>query len=107
MEILGFLAIATLVVKIVTVIKSAIGPVRDWNIVVTQAVVWVVGIAVLFLVREADAWSALSIPGMGDTIASLDIASVILAGLILGSTASFGFDALVKRGTAEPSLTGH
>lgn len=89
MEAVGFLALATTVIKIVSVIKS-IG--KDANYVVTQAITWVVGIAVLFLAGQAEVTATLIIPGFGMTLGTMDAASVILAGLVLGSTGAFAYD---------------
>jgi hypothetical protein len=106
MEALGFVALAALVIKVVSVIK-AIG--KDNNMVVTQLVVWVVGIVVLFLGGEADITSQMVIPGFSAVpISDLDAASVILSGLILGSSGAFAYD--IKKAidssdrSTEPSL---
>lgn len=90
MDAWGFVALATLVIKIVTVVKS-IG--KDTNAVVTQVVVWGVGIVVLFLAGEADITRHMTIPGLSDlAIGDMDAASLILAGLILGSSGAFAYD---------------
>lgn len=90
MEALGFLALAALVIKITSVIKS-IG--KDNNMVVTQLVVWVVGIIVLFLGAEAEITETLIIPGLTATpLGDMDTASIILAGFILGSSGAFAYD---------------
>lgn len=90
MEALGFAALAALVIKIVSVVK-AIG--KDNNIVATQVVVWAVGIIVLFLAGEADVTSGMVIPGFSDIhLGDLDAASIVLAGLALGSSGAFAYD---------------
>ena len=105
MEVVGFLALATLVIKLVSVIK-AVG--KDNNYVTTQVVTWVVGIAVLFLAGQASVTETLMIPGFGITAGDMDAASVILAGLVLGSTGAFAYDYKKARdntdSSVEPSL---
>lgn len=101
MEAIGFLALATLVIKIVSVIK-AIG--KDTNLVVTQALVWGVGIAVLWLASVADLTEHLVPPGFSAPLGALDGASIVLGGLILGSTGAFGYDATIGRNRTEPAL---
>jgi len=90
METVGFLALAATVIKIVSVVK-AIG--KDTNYVATQAATWAVGVAVLFLAGAASVTANLELPGFeGTPLGSMDAASVVLAGLVLGSTAAFSYD---------------
>lgn len=105
MEAIGFLALAALVVKVVGVIK-ALG--KDNNFVLTQCVTWAVGVAVLLLAGQAEVTQALVIPGFGVALGTMDVASVILAGLLLGSTGAFAYDFKKARdntdSAVEPSL---
>lgn len=90
METIAILAgLAFAVNKTVSVIK-ALG--KDTNLVLTQVVVWLVGTAAIFLAGQADITDGLIIPGLDDALGSLDVASVILAGWVLGSSGSFAFD---------------
>lgn len=89
METVGFLALAALVVKVVGVIK-AIG--KDSNYVITQAVTWAVGVAVLFLAGQAAVTEAIMLPGFATPLGAMDAASVVIAGLVLGSSAAFAYD---------------
>lgn len=77
--------------KTVSVIKS-FG--KDTNAVVTQVLVWVLGTAAIWLAGQASITENLVIDGLGieNALGQLDIASVVLAGWILGSTGSFIFD---------------
>lgn len=84
MEALTLVALAALVVKVMTVIKS-VG--KDNRAVATQAVTWVVGIVVAFLAAHAKVASDLVVFGsfrLGD----LDASSLILVGVSLGSLGS-------------------
>jgi ethanolamine utilization microcompartment shell protein EutS len=105
MEVIGYLSLAALVVKIVGVVKS-FG--KDWNYVLTQVVTWVAGIAVLAVGAQASVTEDLAIPGVSVPLGLLDGWSTVLVGLVLGSTAAFGYD--VKKAidstdsAAEPSL---
>lgn len=107
MEIVGFLALATLVIKIVGVIK-AIG--KDTNYVVTQVATWVVGTAVLFLAAAAEVTQHILLPGFPTPLGSMDGVSVVLAGLVLGSSAAFAYDVKKARDNSdsatEPALLG-
>lgn len=103
MEPFTLAALAALVVKIVSVVKS-LG--KDRNAVVTQALTWAVGVAVAFLAAHADLTSALVVADR--QLGSLDAGSLVLVGLSLSSLGSFAYD--VKKsvdGTdsaAEPRL---
>lgn len=100
--------IAFTINKIVSVIKGAFS--GDKNLVLTQGVVWVVGFAVLLLAREASVSAGLLIPGIERSIGSLDVSSVLMLSLILGSSGSFAYDGLKAidntQSAREPSLTG-
>ena len=98
--------IAFTVNKIVSVLKAARA--RDWNTVLTQATVWLVGIGILFLVSGANQFQHLVVPGFTATIGDFDTPSKIMLGLMLGSSGSFAYDYLVARdntqSAAEPKL---
>lgn len=105
MEVISILMLATLVIKAMTVVK-AIG--KDWNMVLTQVAIWGLGIAVLFLASHAVVFSGLTPFDGGPAIGDYDGSSIILAGLVLGSTGAFAYDwKKAKDGTdsaAEPPL---
>lgn len=99
MEAITMIALIALVSKIVTVIKS-IG--KDNNTVVTQVLVWVVGVLVFLLAANSDIASGIE-PISGHPLSGLDVGSLVLLGLSLGSAGSFAYD--FKRDRApEPSL---
>lgn len=106
MEAALLLAIAFAINKTVSTVKALAN--RDWNASLTQAVVWVVGFAGLSLAAHAQVASGLSVPGVSQPLGSLDWASLVLLAWVLGSTGSFGYDALraVDNTTsgAEPKL---
>lgn len=85
-----FAALAFTINKIVSVIKAAKN--SDWNVVVTQVLVWAVGFFVLALAANADVTSALVLPGFTTTLGELDGSSIVLFALLAGSTGSFAFD---------------
>lgn len=90
MEVIAILAaLAFAVNKTVSVIK-AFG--KDNNTVVTQVLVWVIGTGALFLAGQAEFTAGLVIPGLGVTLGSLNAASIVMAGWVLGSSGSFAFD---------------
>lgn len=89
MDVVSLAALAALVVKIVGVVK-AIG--KDRNLVWTQVVTWVVGIGVLFLAAEAELTEHLVLFAGAAQLRDLDPASIVLAGLALGSSGSFAYD---------------
>jgi hypothetical protein len=107
MEVFTAATLVALALKITSTVKYA--KARDWWSIITQAVAWAAGVGVVWLAAEAQAvqdvvlWSTV-------TAGSLDIWSIVLAGLALGSSASFGRDALKAvdntTSTAEPSLGG-
>lgn len=85
------LMLAAAINKTVSVIK-AIG--KDTNLVVTQLVVWAVGIVGILLASQAEVMASLVIPGIGitDPLGELDFASLVVLGWVLGSTGSFAYD---------------
>lgn len=90
METIAILAaLAFAVNKTVSVLK-AIG--KDRNAVVTQVLVWGVGIGALFLAAQAQFTEGLIIPGIGIALGSLNGYSIVMAGWMLGSSGSFAFD---------------
>lgn len=105
MEVFTLLTLAALVIKIVTVIKS-IG--KDNNMVLTQLVVWVVGIAVLILAANAEITEGIVVFNGAPPLGDLDFGSIVLAGLALGSTGSFAYDYKKARDSSdsatEPAL---
>lgn len=89
MEVFTLAMLAALVIKLVTVIK-AVG--KDNNMVLTQVITWVVGILVLFLAANAQLTEHIVIFTGAPVLGDMDAASIILAGLALGSTGSFAYD---------------
>lgn len=107
MEIFTAATLALLIVKVVSFLKFLLA--RSWNDVITQAVVWVGGTLVLLIAAQADVTAGLVI--WGDVrLGNMDFWSVVLAGLSLSSTGSFGFDvktAIDNTDSAvEPQLLG-
>lgn len=101
-------ALAFAINKTVSVIKGA--KARDWNLVLTQVVVWCVGIAALFLVGAANQFQGIVVPGFVQPLTDFDAWSKITLGWILGGSGSFVFDfkkAFDNNDDArEPSLLG-
>jgi hypothetical protein len=104
--ILGALALAAN--KTVSVIKGL--KAGDWNLVLTQVVVWMVGIAALFLIGASNQFQGLVIPGFTQPLTDFDAASKVALGWMLGGSGSFAFDikkAIDRSDNArEPSLLG-
>ena len=95
--------------KIVSTAKNATNPGTRGD-ALTQLVVWVVAIGVLFLAGEAEVTEALLVPGLAEPLGELDAWSFIVLGLIAGSSGSVVYDfkrALDGSDSAtEPSLFG-
>jgi hypothetical protein len=89
MEPLTLAALSALIWKIGSVVKQLIA--RDFSASLTQVIIWVIGIGVALLAREADITEGLVIPG-GPALGAADTASIILLGIILGSLASVSYD---------------
>lgn len=82
--------VAFAVNKTVSVIKAIFN--KNANTVVSQVLVWVVGIAGVVLMAHAKLSSDLVIPGLGRSLGGLDTSSHVLLGWILGGSGSFAFD---------------
>lgn len=90
MEVIAVLAaLAFAVNKSVSVIKS-VG--KDNNAVVTQALVWIIGIAALFLAGQAQFTAGLVVPGLNIALGDMNGWSILMAGWMLGSSGSFAYD---------------
>ncbi len=104
MEAITFIGLLALITKVVTIIK-AIG--KNNNMVITQLLVWGVGFGILLLAANAEISSGFS-PFPGHTLGSLDVASLLLASMMTGSTGSVVYDFKKARDNsdtaAEPSL---
>lgn len=91
METLVILAgIAFAVNKTVSTIKGVSS--EDWNLVLTQLAVWVVGILAILLVGAANQFQSLLVPGFEEPLSNFDLSSKVALGWILGSSGSFAFD---------------
>lgn len=105
MEPITLVSLAALVVKVVSAIKMA-G--KDWNALVTQALTWAVGVAVLALAANADLTAGIVVYDGAPPLGDLDFGSVVLAGLALASLGSFAYDYKKARdntdSAAEPRL---
>jgi hypothetical protein len=89
MEAITVATLIALVIKVVSVVK-AIG--KDTNLVLTQALTWVVGAVILSLAATADLTAGLTPIEGGPTLGELDMASIVLIGLAWASTASVVYD---------------
>lgn len=88
MEFVPTAAMALLVVSLINFLKYLFS--RDTNGLVTQLVVWIAGVAVIFLAAETN-WAATIAVGellLGD----LNVASKIFVGLTVSSVAMFAND---------------
>lgn len=88
--VVSFLVLGTLAGKIVELFKYLKN--GDRNGAFTLLSVWIAGIMVIFLGANADAFSALVVPGMEVPLGSLNWASLVLVGMSLTSFIAFGYD---------------
>lgn len=65
---------------------------KDWNGAGTQVFMWVVGVVVLLIAAEANAFQQFSLPGMQDPLGSLNFWSMVLLGMAITSSGSVLFD---------------
>lgn len=85
-----FAGLAFAINKTVSVIKA--GTSRDWNTVVTQITVWVVGFIGLTLAAHAAVTEGFALPGFTEKLGDLDWASIALLAWVLGGSGSFAYD---------------
>lgn len=76
--------------KITSVIKAVTN--GESRTVITQVIVWAVGFGMLLLTANSDIGGALLIPGFEQPLGEIDVISVLLLGIILGSSGSFVYD---------------
>lgn len=92
MEFVPIIVIGALLKKAVDFLKYLLA--KDWNGVVTQLVVWLVGIGLTWLLSASDFANGVEIGGLD--LGNLNTASIVLVGLSLSSTASFLGQDLIK-----------
>lgn len=92
MDFVPLLVIGALLKKAVDFLKYLSA--KDWNGVVTQVVVWLVGIGLVWLLSASDFANGVQIGGLD--LGNLNAASIVLVGLSLSSTASFVGQDLLK-----------
>lgn len=85
MEVVTVGLVIALIWKIVDVLKYAVA--AEWVPLRTQLVVWVAAIGVVLLAAQADLTEGLQLIG-GVALGNLNVWSLILAGLLIGSGAS-------------------
>lgn len=61
---------------------------KDWNGFLTQIWVYVLGVVVLLVAGNANAFEALTIPGMTEPLGTLDTLSLVIIGLAIASMGS-------------------
>lgn len=64
---------------------------RDWSSVVTLLAAWLIGIAAVWLVGSTDWAQTVTVGGL-KTLDKLSWAEKVLVGLVVASTAVFGYD---------------
>lgn len=87
MEVFSLVIMAALIGKVVTVIKG-IG--KDWNMVLTQCAVWVVGAAVVALGAHTS-WAE-SIVVQDVAVSNMNFADQVFLGIALGAGISQVYD---------------
>lgn len=105
MEFIPVVALALLVYTTINFLRAVLG--ADWNTAITIVTVWIAGVVALLLVAQTDFASGIAV---GDqSLATLNLASLVFVGLTISSVASFGNDILgavdTNRSTALPHLT--
>lgn len=84
--------LAALTWKVVDFLKALTHLSDNKNIVVTQAITWGVTIVFVMLGAHAMLTENIVIPGTSTALGTLDGASLVFAGLLLGSAASASYD---------------
>lgn len=65
---------------------------KDWNGLATQLWIYVLGIIVLLVAGNANAFEGLVVPGMTEPLGTLDNLSLVIIGLCIASFGSTAFD---------------
>jgi hypothetical protein len=90
MEALLIATLGALAVKGLDFVKFLLN--KDWNAVITQAAAWLSGIVVLWVASAASVFDAVTVPGVGVPIGSLDAGSLVFIGLNLASVLGIVYD---------------
>jgi len=89
MEVFTAATLSAFLVKITSVLKYVSG--GQFREAVTQVIPWVAGIVVILVAAQADVAENIAVWGQ-TALSDLDTWSQVLAGLALGSGASFAYD---------------
>jgi hypothetical protein len=89
MEVFTSAAVAALIWKVMSVVKMATG--RDLRGVLTQVLTWLTGVVSVMLMAQADVSDQITVWGNG-VLSQLDGLSQVIAGLVIASVASAGYD---------------
>lgn len=101
MEFVPLLAMLALIKKVGDWLKQITN--NDWNGVVTQLVIWVGAVVIVWLVSETDFAEGV---GIGDTnLAAVNFASIVFVGLFIGSGASLVHDWFQSRDNSNSPTT--
>jgi hypothetical protein len=84
------LALAFAADKVVSVLKGLAA--KDWNLALTQILVWVIAFGVVCLAGAAEVTETYVPPGLNIALGDLDFWSLLLLGIVVGSTGSIVFD---------------
>lgn len=88
MEFVPLLVMTALIKKTVDLLRYATN--QDWNGILTQLVAWTVGIGLTFVVADSDFGAGIAVNG--HALSALNTWSIVLTGLVVGSSASFAWD---------------
>lgn len=83
-------ALSALALKVTSLLKYLTA--SHFREAVTTLIPWGAAFVVLLLGAEADATAAIVIPGLSQTLGTLDVASLLLVATAIGSTGSVAFD---------------
>lgn len=104
----GTVGLLALVWKFIDFLKQLTPPDKNYNAAITQAVVWVAGLAAVFLYSESQLGEGVTIGNI--TLEDADTPTKIIVGLMVGSLASGVVD--IKKAidssdsSKQPPLTG-
>ena len=92
MDFVPLIVVGSLLKKVVDFLKFLTG--KDWNAALTQIVVWVAGVLLMWLLSASDFADGIVIGGID--LGDMNAASIVLAGLGLASTVSLVGQDLLK-----------
>lgn len=92
MDFVPLVAAAAVVITALGLVKAVKN--KDWNVAVSTVAAWIIGVVVVLLLAGSDFGDRIALGDTGETLGSLDLAGLLLVGLVFSSFAQTLYDVI-------------